>query len=170
MAQLIRQMTFYLGHSRIFSLPGFAQAGGRCSRFIMAILAASCSAVAAAQPAHWVVSWGACPSPPPRAAQMPPEGLEFNNQTLREIVHLSIGRPAVRVRFSNFFGRQSLEIGVAHLALRTSDSAIQPSSDRALTFGGAPGVSVPPNAFVLSDPVNLAVPPESDLAISIFIP
>jgi lysophospholipase L1-like esterase len=97
-------------------------------------------------------------------------GLEFNNQTLREIVHLSIGGSAVRVRFSNSFGRQSLEIGSAHLALSKDDSAILPSSDRALSFGGASGISVPPNAIVLSDPVELAVPGETDLTISIFVP
>ena len=126
MAQLIRQVTYYLCRSRIFSLPGFAQAGERCSGFIVAILAVSCSAVAAAPPAHWVVSWGASPSPPPDAAQIRKAGFEFNNQTLREIVHLSIGGSAVRVRFSNSFGGQSLEIGSAHLALRTNDSAENP--------------------------------------------
>jgi len=153
-----------------FSLPGFAQARELCAKSMMVFLALSFAAVAAAPPAHWVVSWGASPSPLPDAAQIRSKGLEFNNQTLREIVHLSIGGPAVRVRFSNIFGRQSLEIGSAHVALRTSDSTILPSSDRALTFGGASGVYVPPNAFVLSDPVQLAVPVETDVAISIFIP
>lgn len=142
------------------------------ARFVLALLALSFTTVAAAapQPAHWVVSWGASASPPPDVAQIQKHGLEFNNQTLREIVHLSIGGSAVRVRLSNFFGKQNLEIGAAHLGLRASDSAIQPSSDRALTFGGASGVFVPPNAFVLSDPVRLAVPAGSNLAISIFVP
>jgi lysophospholipase L1-like esterase len=170
MAQLVRRIAFYLCSSRIFWLPWFTQAGDTCARFMMAFLAISFTAAAVAQPAHWVVSWGASPSPPPDTAQILKKGLEFNNQTLREIVHLSIGGSAVRVHFSNFFGRQSLEIGSAHIALRTSDANILPSSDRALTFGGAAGVSVPPNAFVLSDPVQLAVPAESDLAISIFVP
>lgn len=142
------------------------------ARFVLALLALSFTTVAAAapQPAHWVVSWGASASPPPDVAQIQKHGLEFNNQTLREIVHLSIGGSAVRVRLSNFFSKQNLEIGAAHLGLRASDSAIQPSSDRALTFGGASGVFVPPNAFVLSDPVRLAVPAGSNLAISIFVP
>jgi lysophospholipase L1-like esterase len=174
MAQLMRRIAFYPCSSRIFSLPGFMQPDELCARFLMAFLALSFTAVAAgptaAQRTHWVVSWGASPSPPPDAAQILKAGLEFNNQTLREIVHLSIGGSAVRVRLSNFFGRHSLEIGAAHVALRTSDSTILRSSDRALTFGGAPGVSVPPNAFVLSDPVKLAVPAESDLAISVFVP
>jgi lysophospholipase L1-like esterase len=173
MARLIRRSVFYLCSSRIFSLPRIAQARGLCARFVMALLALSSTVAAgptAAPAAHWVVSWGASASPPPDAGEIRRKGLEFNNQTLREIVHLSIGGPAVRVRFSNFFGTQSLEIGSAHLALRTRDSTILPSSDRALTFGGAPGVSIPPNAFVLSDAVKLAVPAESDLAISIFVP
>jgi lysophospholipase L1-like esterase len=154
----------------MFSLSRLARAAGLSAGFMLVFLALSFTAIAAAPPAHWVVSWGASPSPPPGAAQIRKRGLEFNNQTLREIVHLSIGGSAVRVRFSNFFGRQSLEIASAHLALRAGDSAIVPSSDRALTFSGARGVTVPPNAFVLSDPVQLAVPAESDLAISIFVP
>jgi lysophospholipase L1-like esterase len=174
MARLKRRIAFYVCSSRIFSSQGVAQAGGRCARFMMVFLALSFAAFAAgptATPAaHWVVSWGASPSPLRDAGQIRKDGLEFNNQTLREIVHLSIGGSAVRVRFSNLFGRQSLEIGSAHLALRSSDSAIQPPFDRELTFGGAPGVTIPPNAFVLSDPVKLAVQAESDLAISIFVP
>jgi lysophospholipase L1-like esterase len=143
---------------------------GLLSLSLIAIVAGLAAGPSTAPAAHWVVSWGASPSPPPDAAQMHKQGLEFDNQTLREIVHLSIGGSTVRVRFSNLFGRQSLEIGAAHLALRTSDSGIVASSDRALTFGGASGVSVPPNAYMLSDPVQLAVPAESDLAISIFVP
>jgi lysophospholipase L1-like esterase len=128
------------------------------------------TAVAAPQSTHWVVSWGASPSAPPDADHARAAGLEFNNQTLREIVHLSLGGAEVRVRFSNIMGSQSLEIGAAHVALRANDSAIQAASDRALTFGGAAGVTVPPSAFVLSDPVKLTVPSGSDLAISIFVP
>lgn len=142
----------------------------RCLTLIILFFALTV-AVAAAQPlTHWVVAWGASPSPPPELAQLHKKGLAFNNQTLREIVHVSIGGPAVRVRFSNAFGPQTLDIASAHLALRATDSAIQPSSDRALTFGGASSISIPPNAIVFSDPVNLAIPADSDLAISIFLP
>jgi lysophospholipase L1-like esterase len=170
MTPFIRRLAFYLGGLRVFSLRGFAHGGELCARFMMVVLGLSFTTAAAAQSAHWVVSWGASASPPPDAEHVRKQGLEFNNQTLREIVHLSLGGSTVRVRLSNFFGRQSLEIGSAHLALRTSDSAILAGSDRALTFGGAPGVVIPPNAFVVSDPVKLAVPAESDLAISIFVP
>jgi len=170
MAQLTRRRAFYVCCLNALSLSEVAQGGVTVARYATPVLAFCLTVVAATEPAHWVVSWGASASPPPNAAYIRKAGLEFSNQTLREIVHLSIGGAAVRVRLSNLFGKQTLEIGSAHLALRASNSAIQPSSDRVLTFGGALQVSVPPNAFVLSDPVQLAVPAESDLAISIFVP
>jgi lysophospholipase L1-like esterase len=173
-ANHICRIAFYGYSARILASRRPMRVGGVRAGFIMAFIAfcfgASAPGRAADQRTHWVASWSASPSPLPDAAKIHEEGLEFKNQTLREIVHVSIGGPAARVRFSNVFGTQSLEIGAAHLALRKSDSAIVASSDRALTFGGASGVSIPPNAFVLSDPVKLAVLAESDLAISIFVP
>ncbi len=76
----------------------------------------------------------------------------------------------VRVRLSNAYGKDTLEIGAAHIALRAQGSGITAGSDRVLTFSGRPTVSIPPNALALSDPVKLTVPANGDLAISIFLP
>ncbi len=125
----------------------------------------------AAQPSHWVVTWGASPAPQlATEAEMRTAKLQFENQTLREIVHTSIGGSSVRVRLSNAYGKQTVDIGAAHIALRAKGHEITPGSDRVLTFGGRPSVSIPPNALVLSDPIQLDVPASGDLAISIFIP
>jgi lysophospholipase L1-like esterase len=96
--------------------------------------------------------------------------LEFSGQTLREIVHTSIGGGTVRVRLSNVFGKQGVEIGAVHLAVRGKDAEIASGTDRTLTFSGRPSVTIPPNAMILSDPVKLAVQPASDLAVSIYLP
>jgi lysophospholipase L1-like esterase len=96
--------------------------------------------------------------------------LVFENQTLREIVHTSIGGNTVRVRLSNAYGKDTVEIGAAHIAIRAKGSGIVPGSDRVLTFGGRPTVEIPANAPVLSDPVKLDAPAGGDLAISIFLP
>jgi lysophospholipase L1-like esterase len=120
---------------------------------------------------HWVVTWGASPAPQlADETQMRDAKLVFENQTLREIVHTSIGSNTVRVRLSNAYGKQTVEIGAAHIALRAKGPEIAAGSDRALTFGGRPTVSIPPNALVLSDPVKLDIPATGDLAISIFLP
>jgi lysophospholipase L1-like esterase len=120
---------------------------------------------------HWVVTWGASPAPQlADETQMRDAKLVFENQTLREIVHTSIGSNTVRVRLSNAYGKQTVEVGAAHIALRAKGSEIAAGSDRALTFSGRPTVSIPPNALVLSDPVKLDIPATGDLAISIFLP
>src|SRR6185295_11604567 len=75
----------------------------------------------------------------------------------------------LRVRLSNLFGKERLEIAAAHVALRTKGAGVAAASDRVLTFGGAPGVTLPPNAAVASDPVRLAVPAGSDLSISLYL-
>jgi lysophospholipase L1-like esterase len=125
----------------------------------------------AAEQTHWVVTWGASPAPQlPTNEEIRTAKLQFENQTLREIVHTSIGSDTVRVRLSNAYGKQTVDIGAAHIALRAKGSDIVAGSDRVLTFSGRPAVSIPPNALVLSDPVKLEAPASGDLAISIFIP
>ncbi len=49
-------------------------------------------------------------------------------------------------------------------------SAIVPTSDRVVTFGGSPSTTVFPGAVVVSDPVDLDVPDLSDLAVSFHLP
>ena len=76
--------------------------------------------------------------PPPNL----PAPINFTNQTLRQIVHASLGGERIRVVLSNAFGSAPLAVGAAHVALRTKDAAIDSKSDRALTFGGSPSVHI----------------------------
>ena len=100
-----------------------------------------------------------------------PAGIaQYSNQTLREIVHTSIGGDHVRVRIANTFGTETLLIGAASIAVSSSGSKIVPGTQRALTFSGQTSIAVTPGAPVLSDPVRLSVKPGSDLAVSIYLP
>jgi lysophospholipase L1-like esterase len=81
-----------------------------------------------------------------------------------------MGGQVVRIRLSNLFGSQSVEVGAVHIATRGSAAAIVAGSDRPLTFNGHTAVTIPPNAIIFSDPVTLDVRPESDLAISLYVP
>ncbi len=117
---------------------------------------------------HWVVTWSAALHAP----ALGPPGFTnggFDNRTLRQIVHTSVGGDQIRVRFSTF-GAGALDIGAARIALRDSGAAIAPDSDRQLTFGGLTSIRVPAGAIVVSDPVDLEVPSLSDVAVSIFVP
>jgi lysophospholipase L1-like esterase len=127
--------------------------------------------VAAAQE-HWVATWAASPQAPraaaPGRAAQAPSG--FNNQTVRMVVHTSIGGRRARVQLSNAFGTAPLKIGAAHVALRDKESAILPASDHALTFSGKASFTIPPGAEIISDSVDLDVPKLGDLAISVYVP
>ena len=85
--------------------------------------------------------------------------VSFTNQTIREIIHTSVGGDQVRIRIANTFGTAPLIIGEAHVAVPTAGSAIAAGTDRILTFGGKTSVIIPPGAPAVSDPVDLHVQP-----------
>ncbi|MCC2959239.1 SGNH/GDSL hydrolase family protein [Massilia sp. IC2-278] len=133
------------------------------------LLAASLAVPARAQSGageRWSATWGAAPAGPPASASTQ----SFTSQTLRLVVHTSIGGNRVRVRFSNEMGSTPLRIGAASIGVRSSSSAVLQSTLRTLSFGGQEAITIPAGAPALSDPVELAVPAQADLAISLYLP
>ena len=96
--------------------------------------------------------------------------LHVSNQTLRQIVHVTLGGSRLRVVLTNVFGTVPLSIGAAQVALRDHDASIQPQSSRPLTFDGSTSTTIPPGTIVLSDPVTLTVRDFGDLAIDTYLP
>lgn len=93
----------------------------------------------------------------------------FNDQTLRQIVRVTLGGSTLRVRFSNVIGTEPLTINAATVAKRASGAAIDDSSLRTLTFSQSESVTIPDGAFVLSDPVSIDISAFEDLAISLYM-
>lgn len=142
----------------------------RLTALLFLTVSTSWSSLAAGH-TRWVGTWEASPSPQlPDDSKMRDAHLVFENQTLREIVHTSIGGNTIRVRLSNAYGKNTVEIGAAHIALHSQGADIVAGSDHQLTFGGQTSIAIPPNAPVLSDPVQLNAPASGDLVISIFLP
>jgi lysophospholipase L1-like esterase len=115
---------------------------------------------------QWMGTWATSPMLAVGGFSVHP----FAAVTLREIVHVSAGGQQVRVRFTNEFGEDGLTISDAHVALSAGGPAIKDGTDHTLTFGGAGSVRIPPGAVMDSDPVALAVPSLSDLAVSFYLP
>src|SRR5262245_61478636 len=131
----------------------------------------------------WVGSWSCSPVPPLTQAPPlppgvnPPEGDSLftipppvTNSTVRMIVRGTAGGDKVRIRVSNYYGKTPLRIGAAHIALREAGSGIKTGTDRALKFGGQAAIAVSPGAIALSDPAALNIPPNTDIAVSLFFP
>ncbi|MEP6491237.1 MAG: SGNH/GDSL hydrolase family protein [bacterium] len=132
---------------------------------------ATASTPAVASASRWFATWTSSQAAGP--GRSPTDSVDrrpdYVNRTVREIVRVSIGGDHVRLRLSNEYGDKPLVIGSAHVALRDTGSATVASSDRAVTFGGRPGVKVRPGAIVVSDPVEMSVPPLGDLAVSLHL-
>ena len=113
----------------------------------------------------WVGTWSTSVQPT-EPQNLPPEpGLEGN--TLRQVVHVSLGGDRLRVHFSNIFGTSPLTLTAAHLAASLGDGAIDPATDRAFTFDGRPSVTLPAGGGVTSDPIPFGLRPLSDVAITV---
>ena len=114
----------------------------------------------------WCATWGAAPVGPP-----PSNSIQtYTNQTLRLVVRTSIGGSRVRIRISNEMGSTPLRVGHASIAIRSSAAAINQASLRELRFGGASAVTIAAGAPAWSDPVDLSVAAQSDLAVSLYLP
>ena len=133
---------------------------------------------------RWVATWAtaqtlvrqaaarpaADAAPPPANSPQTIAARGFNNQPVRMIVRTSIAGRRLRIRLSNAFGGAPVTLGTAHVAIRAKDSAIVPDSDRTLSFNGKPGCTIAPGVVLLSDPVDLTVPPVTELAVSLYFP
>jgi lysophospholipase L1-like esterase len=118
------------------------------------------------KPQVWVASWSAAQQIPESQNALAADDLR--DATVRQIVHLSMGGPALRVHVSNAFGTEALHFTSVHIARPPSpaSSAIDPATDRALTFAGSSDVTVPPGTEFISDALDYPVAALSDLAVT----
>ncbi|SAK47578.1 lipase/acylhydrolase [Caballeronia calidae] len=112
--------------------------------------------------APWTGSWSTAPAITPDSG--------FNNQTIRQIVHTSIGGTAARLKFSNLFGEKPITIGDVHIARHSRGARTIANTDRQVTFNGQTYVTIPAGGSVQSDAVAFQVPALADIAVSIHIP
>jgi lysophospholipase L1-like esterase len=131
---------------------------------LAAALALAPRSVLAAE--NWYATWGAAPAGPAPAGSY----LRFANQTLRLIAHASIGGSRARVRLSNEFGRGPVQVGAAWIGLAGSGASLAAGSNRQLRFNGAAGAVLAAGATLLSDPLDLAIPAQANLALSLYLP
>ena len=142
--------------------------GKKIAKFISVALAlVFASASEALAQTKWVATWATSPQKDTDASVLSAE--ELRAGTLRQIVHLSLGGPRLRVRFSNRYGTEPLHISAAHVAMAVGAGSpkIIGNSDKALSFSGKGDVTIPEGADYLSDLVDFSAPALSDLAITI---
>lgn len=141
-----------------------------CAAFTVALFIGITSSLpAVAQELNWVGSWATSVQIPEPQNALSRE--DMTDATMRQIIHLSIGGKSLRLHLSNAFGTSPLHLTSVHIArpLHPTSSAIDPTSDKALLFGGSTEVVIPAGAEYLSDPIDYPVAPLSDLSISLHL-
>ena len=133
------------------------------------LAAFSVDVLAAGKPQVWIVSWATSQQIPEAQNALPAEDLR--DATVRQIFHLSAGGAALRVHLSNAFGSEALHLTAVHIArsLGPASAAIDPLSDKALTFSGSGDVTIPPGAEYISDSIEDPVAGLSDLAVTYYV-
>ena len=118
----------------------------------------------------WATTWG--------SAQLQPYGTEvlpagtLDGSTLRQVVHLSAGGTRLRLRLSNAFGQEPLQLRAVHVACRAASNAageIEVSTDRTVTFAGQGSIAIPMGADYVSDAVTMTMPAQGDLVVTLFV-
>ena len=137
------------------------------SGLLIAFLLLSCSGSKTVSTGNkgWVGTWSTAPQLV-EPHNMPPEpGLTEN--TLRQIVRVSIGGGVVRLRFSNAFSKSPVELKSVAIAQSLEGSSVDVSTQKTLKFNNNPGIIMAPGGEAFSDPVKFNLKPGSRLAVTI---
>lgn len=131
---------------------------------ILFFAALMCAASASAQDNKWVGTWAAA-AEFTGPSDMPAEPL--TGRSLREIVHVSVGSDMLRLKLSNEFSAEPVEIKAVYVADALDSCDINVKSARYLSFGGKRGVTIEPGKLVVSDPLRYALKPLQRLSVTI---
>jgi lysophospholipase L1-like esterase len=141
------------------------------SLLLTASLLLPAPAASATGTARWVASWAASPVV---GSVIPwsdcPAGDGLTDQTVRNVVFVSVGGSQVRVRVTNAFGTTPLRVGHASVAVQSSGADAVAGTVRELRFRGHRGVTIPAGRELFSDPVPLRVTSLSTLLVSAYVP
>lgn len=117
---------------------------------------------------HWVGTWGTAPQLVERHNNPPAPGL--TNNSLRQIVQVSIGGKKVRLKLTNEFSKEPTEIKAIELSIAKtagSSSEINEASTVSLTFNGKQSVTIPAGGMIVSDAVKFPIGNRENVAITI---
>lgn len=119
-------------------------------------------------------TWSAAQQGTWQAAWMAPHSDAFasiaaHDQTLRQVIATHATGTAVRLRLSNRFGTQAVQVGAASIGAATADASLGGAGALPLRFDGQPGVTLAPGGSRWSDPVPMSVQAMQRLAVSVHV-
>ncbi|MBN1302571.1 MAG: SGNH/GDSL hydrolase family protein [Melioribacteraceae bacterium] len=114
----------------------------------------------------WVGTWSTAQQLVEPHNNPPSPGL--SNNTIRQIVRVSMGGKILRIKFSNEFSTSPVTLKSVHTAVSEGNGKIDSSTDKELFFNGTSEIRIEPGTTVVSDSCKFNLKPLSDLAITIY--
>ena len=114
----------------------------------------------------WVGTWSTAPQLVEPHNNPPEPGL--TNNTIRQVVRVSIGGDNIRLRLSNEFSKSPVTIKEIQVAASTGSSTIDASTIKTLTFSNKKEVVMEPGVAISSDVFSFHLKPRMDVAITIY--
>lgn len=114
---------------------------------------------------HWTGTWGTAVQLTEEHNMPPAPGLTQN--TIRQRFKTSIGGDSLKLRLSNEFGDQPLEILAVTIAPALEGSVVDSLNIAEIKFSGKGNVTIPVGENIFSDAVAFKTSPRQDLAVTI---
>ena len=146
-----------------FNSAGYRELGRRYAVKMLSLLGYD---VAEKLATKWVGTWSTAPQLVETNNNPPSPGL--SNNTIRQIVHVSIGGNTLRMRFTNEFSSSPVTMNSVHIAVSVGSDTIDPATDKSLLFSGDTSVTIQPGSAVTSDPFQFELEPLDNVAVTIY--
>lgn len=118
------------------------------------------------QQKQWVGTWAASPQLVEPYNMPPSPGL--TNNTLRQMVRVSIGGKQIRIKLSNEYGNAPLEINSLYIAESIGSGVIKSKTGKTVTFGGSNSVTILPGETIISDTLDYDLLKMTNIAVTIY--
>lgn len=113
---------------------------------------------------HWIGAWNAS------AVDFNFFKLSYKNQTIRTIVTSSISGAKERIKISNEFGTEDIDIGAVSCDVVNTEESVYKNLIKPITFNGKSNVTIKKGTFMWSDSFELPIEALDKIAVSIYIP
>lgn len=112
----------------------------------------------------WVGTWATAPEYTGESDM--PRKTVLTGNALRQTIHASLGGDTMRLKLSNEFSDEPVEIKSIYISQPTDSSAIDASKATYLKFDGKQSVTIPARGSVYSDPVKYHIEPLQLLSLT----
>ncbi|WP_020576288.1 GDSL-type esterase/lipase family protein [Actinopolymorpha alba] len=151
----------------------------RASRTLAAGILSSVTAVATlltgvatappAEARRWTAAWVAATQPAMPGYETPNWSVDgFAEQSVRQVIRVSVGGSSLQVRLTNRYGTGPLRLAGATIGRSTGGAAVAPHTLRHLTFGGRTTLTIPAGREAVSDATVLRTRPLDKLTLTLY--